>query len=206
MRKLVLMAVALMLPAAASAQIAGSAHDFSGDAWNTTGQICIVCHAPHNTSGTVANAPLWNHEVSTQTFTVYTNTGTLDATDVSQPSGASMLCLSCHDGVTALDAFGGNTGTQPMTGTAVVGTDLSNDHPVSFTYDAALATADGGLADPTNVASGLGGNIDADMLFGPGNDQLECASCHGVHNDSGLAFLLRKANTGSDLCLTCHTK
>jgi len=35
------------------------------------------------------------------------------------------MCLSCHDGVTALDAFDGGAGTSdPMTGSAALGTDL----------------------------------------------------------------------------------
>ena len=58
--------------------IQGSAHDFSNDSWNTTGQICIVCHTPHNADATVTNAPLWNHETTTATFTTY-NSATMEA-------------------------------------------------------------------------------------------------------------------------------
>ena len=28
--------------------ISGSAHDFSGHGWNTGGELCEVCHTPHN--------------------------------------------------------------------------------------------------------------------------------------------------------------
>ena len=186
------------------AGIVGTAHDLSGEGWNTTSEICVVCHTPHNAS-TVTDAPLWNHTVTSATFTPYPDTGTLDAT-VGQPAGVSLLCLSCHDGTVGIDAFGDNTPVPTMiTGDALLGTDLSNDHPISFTYDAALATADGELFDPTTTSSGLGGNIDVDMLFGAGNDQLQCASCHDVHNDTNNPFL-RKANTNSALCLTCHDK
>ncbi len=80
---------------------------------------------------------------------------------------------------------------------------MSNDHPISFTYDAALATSDGELFDPSTISSGLGGTIAADMLFG---NKLECASCHDVHNAAGNPDLLVKANTASALCLTCHDK
>ena len=90
--------------------------------------------------------------------------------------------------------------TLPVT---LVGTDLGNDRPVSFTSDTALATADGGRFDPSSQNSGLGGTIAADLLFA---GQLECASCHDVHNGSGVAKLLRKSNAGSALCLTCHDK
>ena len=185
-----------------NAQIAGSAHDFSSESWNSSGEICIVCHTPHGADTTVTDAPLWNHEVTSATFTLYSSS-TLDAT-MGQPDGSSKLCLSCHDGTVAVDNFGGNTsGTEFATGDALIGTDLSNDHPVSFTYDATLATTDGGLHDPTSTDSGLGSTIDADMLF---NHKLQCASCHDVHNGAGVNKLLVKSNSGSALCLTCHDK
>jgi predicted CXXCH cytochrome family protein len=180
--------------------IVGSDHDFSGEAWNGSGEICLPCHTPHNALSTLV--PLWNHATSGATFTLYSSV-TLDAT-VGQPSAASLACLSCHDGTVALDSFGGNTGTTFIGGGGHnLGTDLSNDHPVSFTYDAALATTDGGLHDPSTVNSGLGGTIDADLLLG---SKMECASCHDVHNAAGLNGLLRIDNAASALCLTCHDK
>ncbi|MCF6180780.1 cytochrome c3 family protein [Lutibacter sp.] len=184
--------------------IAGSDHDFSTESWNSTGEICIVCHTPHN-AVTGLTAPLWNHEVTTTTFTLYTSTvsPSFDAT-ASQPDGTSKLCLSCHDGTVAMDNFGGQTGgTDFMSGSDKLGTDLSNDHPISFTYDAALATTDGGLFDPTTTNSGVGSTITADLLLA---NKLQCSSCHDVHNGSGVAKLLVKSNAGSALCLTCHNK
>lgn len=179
--------------------ITGSKHDFSGAAWNTSGKICLPCHTPHHTTDTTA--PLWNHETTVATFQQYAST-TMDAT-VGQPDGESMACLSCHDGTVALDSFGGNTGTTLITGNALVDVDLRNDHPVSFTYDPALATTDGSLHNPATTDSGLGLQIDDDMLF---SGKMQCASCHDVHNSTGLAGLLVKTNDGSDLCLTCHNK
>ncbi len=182
------------------ADISGSAHDFSGDAWSS-GRICLPCHTPHNADTTVAGAPLWNHEVTTSTFTVYSS-ATLDAT-VGQPDGASKLCLSCHDGSVAIDSFGGTTGTTFVTGGELLGTGLDNDHPISFTYDDALATADGGLHLPSATNSGLGDTITNDLLFA---GTMECASCHDVHNTNNNSHLLRVSNAGSALCLTCHNK
>jgi predicted CXXCH cytochrome family protein len=175
----------------ARAGIAGSAHDFSDDSWNSGGQICKPCHVPHNPNpGGSVGAPLWNHTLTTQTFTMYPSGGTIDGTIDAAPSGVTKLCLSCHDGVTNLDAFGGAAGATAMTGAAVVGTNLSNDHPVSITYN----TADTGLESaPTDAAVKLFGN------------KVECASCHDVHN-AGIAKLLVKANSGSALCLACHKK
>ena len=177
------------------AAISGTSHDFSGDGWNPSGEICVVCHTPHNSDTSVAEAPLWNHEVSVATYDPYANAATLDAT-VGQPAGISLLCLSCHDGTVALDNFGGNlAGANFIPGSRNVGTDLTNDHPVSFTYDAALAATDGELADPSTITPLV--------LFG---GQLECGTCHDVHGVGGVSALLRTTNAASALCLTCHLK
>jgi predicted CXXCH cytochrome family protein len=199
--KLLVAVVALiMFSQVVNAQIANSAHDFSANAWSG-GEICKVCHTPHN-GAMLPEAPLWNHQLTTSTFSLYTSS-TLNAT-MGQPDGNSKLCLSCHDGTVALENFGGVTnGTTFMTGPGLVGTDLSNDHPVSFTYNTALANADQGLYDPSTTQSGLGGTIQATMLF---SDKMQCASCHDVHNSYGINGLLVKTNAGSALCLTCHDK
>jgi predicted CXXCH cytochrome family protein len=184
--------------------IVGSKHDFSGQAWNTSvgQQICIVCHTPHNASTTVTDAPLWNHSTTATTFALYTSS-TLNAT-MSQPDASSKLCLSCHDGTVALENFGATTsGTHFISGTYNIGSGLNNDHPISITYDATLASADGGLKNPATALSGLGGTINANMLFG---GKMQCASCHDVHNTAGQAKLLLKSNNASALCLTCHSK
>jgi predicted CXXCH cytochrome family protein len=199
--------IALLLTGAQvgySQTIAGTGHDFSSKAWNTSGEICKVCHTPHNGSVAVADAPLWNHSLSAVgSYTMYTSS-TLNSV-AGQPDGSSKLCLSCHDGTVALENFGTmSSGTNFMTGTQVLGTSLSNDHPVSITYDAALAAADGGLKDPSTASSGIaGGTIAAKMLVG---GKMQCSSCHDVHNSSGVAHLLLKSNAASALCLTCHVK
>ncbi len=197
-------ALVALVGTGAQALIANSAHDFSLLGWNSGGEICQPCHTPHN-AVTLADAPLWNHDVTGAAFTPYTSS-TMNAV-TGAPSGVSLLCLSCHDGTVALDSFGGATGTNFIAGTALVDSDLSNDHPISFTYNAALATADGELFDPSSALSGLpgGGTIDADLLFG---GSMECASCHDVHNTIvGInPFLLHIDNDASVLCLTCHNK
>ncbi|MGD9488434.1 MAG: cytochrome c3 family protein [Calditrichaceae bacterium] len=193
----------LVLSGTALAQsIVGSAHDFSSAAWNTSDQICIVCHTTHNADVSVSDAPLWNHEMTSATFTPYSS-ASMNAT-VGQPDASSKLCMSCHDGTIAVDNYGGQTGgSHFITGNSLVGTDLSDDHPVSFTYDAALANSDGGLYDPTTANSGMGGTISNDMLIG---GKVQCASCHDVHNSQGFSKLLIISNSSSALCLTCHNK
>ncbi len=194
--------IVLMIGVSLGQGISGSAHDFSGQTWNSTGEICATCHTPHDADNSISDAPLWNHEVTTATFNPYTSSS-LTAT-VGQPSGVSKLCLSCHDGTVAIDNFGGATnGSEFATGDTLIGTDLRNDHPVSFTYDATLASNDGGLFDPTTKTTSLGGTIDADLLV---SNKLECSSCHDVHDAAGNDHILVIANNASNLCLTCHNK
>lgn len=203
---------------AAIGTIAGSKHDFSSTGTSTykgaSNQVCVYCHAPHNVQ---VNVPLWNRAANTSTYTIYSSTG-LDGV-TGQPGSVSKLCLSCHDGTVAIDAFGGSTGTAtnkiPTTSSAnlggATGLDLSNDHPVGITYTAATATADGSLYDPTTHLIGSGPlatfTIDAKMLSAT---KVECASCHDVHNSTaGTAVeskLLRVTTVGSALCLACHKK
>ena len=195
--------------------IVGTAHDFSTSGW-AGGQICVACHTPHNASTTVTDAPLWNHAITTKTYVLYSSP-TLNAA-TGQPVGTSKLCLSCHDGTVAVDSFGGATGTTFLSGDHAVGSgpsDLSNDHPISITYNTVLATADGGLFDPltrtVTVGSGTQtktGTVTATMLSG---NQIQCATCHDVHNTFTVAGingdpLLKVTKAGSALCLTCHNK
>ncbi len=123
--------------------------------------------------------------------------------------------MSCHDGTIAVHSLyndpneigaptissGGNVSAAGLiTGNPNVGTDLSNDHPVNFLYDAALVTADGGLVTPDSASSvDAAGNI---PLFG---GFLQCASCHDPHNDTNSPFLV-VTNVSSALCTSCHNK
>lgn len=196
---------------AAIGSIVSSKHDFSSTgpnaAYKGTGtQVCVYCHAPHG--NTSAGSLAWNRAMSAATYTLYSST-TLKATGLA-PGATSKLCLSCHDGTIAIDSFGGATGTKTVAGAALVGTDLSNDHPIGFTYDAALVTLDPGLRAVTSavtIGTGNTGTIDTKMLFG---GKMECNSCHDVHNSTAgtavEAKLVRVTTTGSALCTTCHIK
>ena len=99
----------------------------------------------------------------------------------------SLTCLGCHDGQTALDSFGGASGSTVMTGRAVVGRDLSNDHPAGVAYP---------TGDSRYKSAAIAGR---DVrLF---NGKVECASCHDAHNDSYGNFL--RIDTRR-LCQICH--
>ena len=202
---------ALLLSGAASVSagtIAGSAHDFSTQGWSS-GQTCLPCHTPHKSNTTVADAPLWNHALSTAVYTLYASP-TLNAV-LAQPSGGSKLCFSCHDGTVAINSFGGTTGTNFIGSGDKIGPDLRSEHPIGFTYDTTLASTDGSLKNPAvaTVTIGAGtttktGTIAATMLFG---GKLECASCHDVHNTfTNGGKLLKVTSAGSAICIACHSK
>jgi hypothetical protein len=218
----VLYAVLLVAcPTASAGVIANSAHDFTGtgaggSTWNIAGtsqQICAVCHTPHKADTATTAAALWNHANTAQTYTLYSST-TLKAT-VAQPGATSKLCLSCHDGTVAVDSFGGNTGTHTIASSSrrnLGGAALNDDHPIGFTYDTALVTANGSLHDtsfPVTIGTSptKTGTISNLLLYG---GKMECSSCHDVHNTFAVgpngSGMVKLATAGSVICLACHNK
>ena len=144
--------------------------------------------------------------MSGQTYTTYSSSS-LDAETIAgqlaQPAGSSKLCLSCHDGtlaISSVNVLGGQTNVSvPMTGlgagdtmppgqgeltgfTRNLGTDLSNDHPISLTYDTTLATTDGELRDPAVAAHiairapGVRPPVPLEATGPGGSAQVQCAS------------------------------
>ncbi len=214
MKKTLILVVALMfvvgVAGMASAQITGSVHDFSGSiTWSvTTGEICKPCHAPHTTN-TEVDSILWNHDPSTVAAYQPYASSTMNDTP-GQPDGHSKLCLSCHDGSIAVNAFPGETGTgAKVTGSLQIAKgaafdDLRGQHPISMLYDAG-ATSDDNLNYP--ASSVLFGANTLDQVL-PGG-KVQCSTCHDVHNTLGEAngaFLLRLDNSASGMCLACHSK
>jgi predicted CXXCH cytochrome family protein len=196
------LALAGLTASSASAQITGSGHDFSSMAWSG-GQICKPCHTPHNA---IAGMPrLWNHELTTATYTMHEGTGTAE----DDFDYRSRMCLSCHDGTVALDSFGGTTGSSYIPSGANLGTDLTNDHPVgsdalyppipqptwwanSFKASTALPSAIR-LQDWTDSA-------------GTAYKVVGCTSCHNPHNRGNYGHMLVMSNAASAVCLGCHIK
>jgi hypothetical protein len=211
LKKLVLLSsiVLGLTPLCRGQQIRGSHHDFTTSSkanYNSTGELCIVCHAPHGTDPTAV--PLWNHHTTENTFVTYTGYKFDALPSITAPDGASKLCLSCHDGISAMNQFGGKL--QGIGGIQTIGnhagnfgTDLTTEHPVSFVYNTALANLDGRLKDPSTATTSLGGTIAQDML--DVNSKVQCPSCHEVHDQTIYRFG-KISNAGSALCLTCHNK
>ena len=207
-------------------------------------QICAFCHTPHGATK-APKAPLWNRNLSKATYKPYTSSS-LDAIDLGQPRAKSKLCLSCHDGTLALgevnvlnrveyprvDFTGpglgpGQTipeGLGPTTGfTRDLGVDLTNDHPISFTFDSAQAARDGELYDPaavTQVHNRVRG--EKPPLLPLEDNRVECITCHDPHirdtTNQNIKFLRVNRFQQSEpvagsfdpnrdiICLACHNK
>jgi len=161
--------------------------------------VCIFCHTPH---GGMSQTPLWNHRTSKASYLTYSSSTMI--AKVGQPNGASKLCLGCHDGTIAIGMVNmGNGGkvislqhsVTVLSGSGNLGTNLSRDHPISFTFNSALAAKQGKLCDPSTLTE----NVRLDS-----NSQVQCTSCHDPHNNQYGNFLVMD-NAGSALCTTCHT-
>jgi len=205
-QSIALLAALVLLAAAADAQVATTKHNLSVTGPSTVKaasetQVCIFCHTPHNASPA---AQLWNRRSPTATYTPYTSTTTRGG--AAQPNGASLLCLSCHDGTIALGevlsratpiTMAGAVTTMPVGSAGRLGTDLGDDHPISFAYTATLASQrNGEFANPATLTGPV-------KLDAAGN--MQCTSCHNPHGTAFEKFLVVN-NTGSALCITCHLK
>jgi hypothetical protein len=260
--------VATSLAFAAAGNVAYTVHNMSKD--EPTGgvmgryikssgedQICVFCHTPHNAQ---PNRPLWNKVMPTQAFNMYTSSATLSSAArlATAPSAESLLCLSCHDGRTAINVLHNTANpTAQLAGTDKVvdidgtyddadtpggvgialglyagldggkygpaigktstdyyyGGNLTNDHPISFSYKDAQAEKPAQLNEV----------VDARIRFyGGAAKRIECGSCHDPHVNYGadrmggtwteggaqpeLKPFLRMGNVGSALCFACHNK
>lgn len=176
--------------------ITGSKHDFSGLGWSES-EICKPCHTPHHADLSVT-APLWNHELTQATYELYDSEYLIN--DPEQPGEASLLCLSCHDGTVALDSYGGSHGATFISGDALIGTDLRNDHPIGIAWTHQYK---GSNCTGCHGSGHHGGGM-FDFITPFYDGKVECMSCHEPHNSENVPFMLRMSNIGSAMCLICH--
>jgi predicted CXXCH cytochrome family protein len=209
----------LLLPISASAAGRGvnaSPHNLSVGGPNPAYafdevRVCVFCHTPHNAS-TTSLAPLWNRDLPVENqYQMYQspnfNLKVLQAS--SMPTGASRICLSCHDGTLALNRYGGTAlgskgAAKFLTGRANLTTNLADDHPISFLYDEVLALS-AHLVSPATLT----GPVKLDS-----SGYVQCTSCHNAHDNEFGNFLVMNNGdatkpgynpaTRSPLCVTCH--
>ena len=205
-----------------------------------TDQICIFCHTPHSAT---PDSPLWSRpDPATSSFPIYGNplviAGSLGNNPVAQranskyntaalyPNGASRMCLSCHDGVTAIGLLNDSTTINMLGGTklndfpsaAAAVIDLSTSHPISFVYDSlVLADLVGFTTGPGSENYGAGsyvlpdGTVDTPL---DGQSRMQCTTCHDPHDDTRTASALDLpfwrqtsdvfVDEYEDVCNACH--
>ena len=203
-----------------NASMQGSKHDLSATNFyapsdNASTEICVFCHTPHSSRTSDITGPLWNRGITdTSVFVLYGGISGI-------PNNPTLVCLSCHDGISArgqasavASGYVHNAINGPGQGTSIaypncfschsgsdiypdatwtVGPDLTDDHPVSISYESArLASPNFFELTPKNGLKLYDGNV-------------ECSSCHDPHETANTAFL-RLSNSASALCTSCHIK
>ncbi|ORJ62916.1 hypothetical protein [Geothermobacter hydrogeniphilus] len=183
-------------------------------------RICVFCHTPH---GGDPQTPLWNRpdlalpdssyplyggvvEIKTIGAAKYTNT---DAS-IQYPNGASRMCLSCHDGVTAIgEVISGEIIDSSMTMSAAGTIDLAKSHPISFVYNSTVMGLINGRKTSTEYQMPpINSQAPRDSL-----ERMQCTTCHDPHvNTRGVGYSLPfwrnytgvEATDYSTTCDACH--
>ncbi len=208
-------------------------------------EVCVFCHTPHGGSltGPLWNHSMPGANSFTH-YNSATLSDYLTGLSVARNIGdESLLCMSCHDGSVAVshlindpnslngatitinggadeeivDAF---THAGPRIGASLTdlsGTgDLSDDHPISFSYEDVYNEYEGGsrVGQLHSIVDAIDGG-DGVRFFGA-TSRVECSSCHDPHvsydqfasppGDELYRPFLIMPNTGSALCLACHNK
>lgn len=206
--------------------------------------ICVYCHTPH---GATAQSTLWNRRppVNMGSFPLYDQSSIVignpaisgtskyklnadQAAGDEYPNGATKLCLSCHDGATAVgmlqvgpeiimnyDTLQDWATANPATASLVLDpTNFNKTHPVSFVYTPAVR-------DYINGAGGKSGYAlptDPDVRL-DGQNRMQCTTCHDPHRhtrkggytlpfwankDNGLDSGNGGNNDYDNTCKQCH--
>lgn len=146
------------------------------NSFDGTAEICVFCHTPHG-ADTTAAVPLWNRKLALATsYQTYNSLGTSSLDGATAPVGSvSIACLSCHDGVQAMNTMinqpgsgGYNAAGADLAGTWTganqtlgkigaglitnIGQDLKNDHPIGIQYGGGMPA--GGAYTAAAIADG----------------------------------------------------
>jgi hypothetical protein len=206
-------------------------------------RLCAYCHTPHHAiaiADPAANGadtlPLWSHEVSNVNYSPYVSasfTPKGGQTMAADPlAGPSRLCMSCHDGITAVDNYYGLTNgnlmrplvAPPYPGMPVISNNGNKSHPIGFAMIDVIPGYPGATNPDNNIlplnnsstyltgSGSTGPTIISRLAFGA---LMTCSTCHDVHNslnkisyqagDQNYLILGPQTQTNSSLCFSCHT-
>lgn len=180
--------------------------------------FCHTPHGASTSATPLWNRKVATDASYSQSYIVY-DSSTLDAKQVQgsleQPGGSSKLCLSCHDGTVAVGNVNVLNGVSPTSNpktnstiatsgatfmptgsgtdtgfTRNLGTDLTNDHPISVSFNDTLASRDGELRSPSAYPTLIGTRtttskpklkLENTGAAGANQAQIQCATCHDPH-------------------------
>lgn len=183
-------AVAAIAFNATTASIRNSKHDLSFSSTATVralstaaaaDEVCVFCHTPHG--GDYAKGPLWNRGGVPALTNPYANGDTMDSAVLAAFATSSAACMTCHDGVIALDnlinasgsggytasgttrLYGNAGGTISMgqiaAGVTRIGADLRDDHPIGVAYCGGFTVAAGCVDGDFVLATNSGQTVAA---------------------------------------------
>lgn len=196
----------------------------------TETQICIFCHTPH---GATPQSTLWSRlppEGPMGGFPTFAASSVQDPSGIlgiddagivattqystahDYPNGSSKLCLSCHDGVTAMGILA-NGDEIDMSGTGkALAIDLAVSHPISFVYNQSVVTYLNSLGKTDTYKNfPITAYLSSDST---GKTWVQCTICHQPHQDTKNATynLPFWRGPGTDdiaeydaICAACHT-
>ena len=176
---------------------------------------CLSCHDGQTAMDSIINMPGSDRYKASQATAATTDNAFLNTWPGSTPDmvhqGLNPAgCLACH-GPAAIPGA-------PDFRVALIGTDLTNDHPVGVTFPTTngpgtdFKTPTGTKGNATFFDANSNSNMDSGdvCLY---DAKVECASCHDPHGvpSAGVgstfnATFMRVSNTNSAVCLTCHAK
>ncbi|WP_152609914.1 cytochrome C [Geobacter sp. OR-1] len=195
-------------------------------------EICVFCHTPHKA---VPQTTLWNRSnPSSVVFGKYSSSTLVirrtSNAQFGEPNGASRLCLSCHDGITAggvpLGAIFNGPVINMGANDRIMGIALFNaakiksgHHPVSFVYDDVVLRAiqNDSLKSTQNYQMPRIVKLDT-------ANRMQCTTCHNPHQNQSTEdtyqvppnegrkiapFWVYGANNNASLdhdsvCMDCH--
>lgn len=152
---------------------------------NNESMLCLSCHDGSIGVFRVINVP--NTAPTNPIVSLYGNDPTVEIAGVDGLAGARI-------------------GGAPFQGDGAGTGNLTDDHPISFSYDDVhTAYVNAGRSDLNSAATAVSRGA---RFFGAANN-LECSSCHDPHADVTIpeySTFLITSNSGSKLCLACHAK
>lgn len=185
---------------------------------------CLSCHDGSQAIDAIINMPGSGQYAATPDPTLWNPVAAGYPANYKTTSQHRTLtqCMACHNE----DPGGLGGGVATDFSLFLIGTDLRNDHPVGVNFPLVSGagtdwnTPGGSVIKGTSVTRFFDESPNSRMdkteirLYGNGSDsRVECASCHDPHgvpsggvNSTMNPTFLRKANTGSAVCLTCHNK